>query len=106
MKNGLLAFTCLHAFLGQRPGVLEPAVGEGMDNPAGPVFLAERRILRIVGQLRLLLSVEVVEIAVELVEAVIGRQELVLVAKMVLAELPGRVTERLQHLGDCWILLA
>src|SRR6476620_2511776 len=52
-----------------------------------------RRILRIVRQFRLLLGVEMVEIAEELVEAVHGRQRLVAVADMVLAELPGGVTE-------------
>ena len=37
--------------------------------------------------LRLLLGVQVIEVAEELVEAMIGRQELVLVAEVVLAEL-------------------
>ena len=46
-----------------------------------------------------------VEIAVELVEPVDGGQELVPVAKMVLAELPGRVTERLKQLGNRRVFL-
>ena len=50
--------------------------------------------------LRLLLGVEVVEVAEELVEAVHRRQELVAVAQMVLAELAGGVAERLERLGD------
>ena len=50
--------------------------------------------------LRLLLGVEVVEVAEELVEAVHRRQELVLVAEVVLAELAGGVAERLERLGD------
>ncbi len=41
-----------------------------------------------------------VEIAVEFIEAVIGREEFVAVAEMVLAELARRITERLQGLGD------
>ncbi len=54
--------------------------------------------------LGLLLGVEVVQVAEELVEAVHGRQELVEVAEMVLAELPGRVAERLEQLGDRRVL--
>ena len=45
-----------------------------------------------------------IEVAEELVEAVHGRQKLVAVAEMVLAELAGRVAERLQQLGDRRIL--
>ena len=50
--------------------------------------------------LRLLLGVQVVEVAEELVEAVRRRQVLVAVAEVVLAELAGGVAERLQQLGD------
>ena len=46
-----------------------------------------------------------IEVAVELVEAVHGRQELVAIAEMVLAELAGGVTERLEHLGQGRVLL-
>jgi len=60
----------------------------------------ESRVLRIVGVFRLFLGVEVVEVAEELVETVYGRQVFVAVAEMVLTELAGRVTERLQRLGD------
>ena len=63
------------------------------------------RVLRIVRQFRLFLGVQVVEVAVELVEAVHGRQELVAVAKMVLAELAGRIAERLEQFGDRRIFL-
>jgi hypothetical protein len=48
---------------------------------------------------------EVVEVAEEHVEAVHGRQELVAVAEMILAELPGRVAERLEQLGERRVLL-
>ena len=44
--------------------------------------------------------VEVIEIAVELIEAVHRRQELVQVAQVVLAELTGGVAHRLQRGGD------
>ena len=45
--------------------------------------------------LGLILGIEVVKIAEELVEAVNRGQKLVAVAEMVLAELSGRVTQRL-----------
>ena len=54
---------------------------------------------------RLVLGIQVIEIAEELVEAVHGRQEIVAVAEMVFAELPGRVALRLQQFGDGRILL-
>ena len=49
---------------------------------------------RVVGLLGLLLGVEVVEVPEELVEPVSGRQELVAVAEVVLAELAGGVALR------------
>ena len=45
-----------------------------------------------------------VEVAEELVEAVVGGQVLVPVAEVVLAVLAGVVPERLEQLGDRWIL--
>ena len=61
------------------------------------------RVFGIVGQFRLFFGVQVIEIAEEFVESVHGWQELILVAKMVLAELAGGIAERLQHLSDGWI---
>ena len=49
---------------------------------------------------RLILGVQVIEVAEELVEAVNRRQKFVAVAKMVLAELPGRIALRLEQFGD------
>ena len=66
----------------------------GMDHAARAEVLAEvREVLlgRIVVHLRLFLGVEVIEVAEELVEAVVGRQHVVEIAEMVLAELSGRV---------------
>ena len=68
--------------------------------PRGPNFFAELGILRIVVGLRFLFGVQVVEVAEELVEAVVGGQVLVLVTEVVLAELPGRVALVLQQVGD------
>jgi hypothetical protein len=53
--------------------------------------------------LRLLLTVQVAEITVELVEAMNSRQNLVQIAKMVLAKLPGGITEPFEQFSDCWI---
>ena len=74
--------------------------GLALEHAARAELRLERRVLRIVGMLRLLLGVEVIEVAEELVEAVHRRQVLVAVAEMVLAELAGGVAERLQRLGD------
>ena len=68
-------------------------------------LLLERRVLGIVGQLRLFLGVQVIEVAEELVEAVHGRQVFVAVAEVVLAELAGGVAERLEQLGDRRVFL-
>ncbi|MND01152.1 hypothetical protein D3C83_200290 [compost metagenome] len=62
-----------------------------MEHAAGPELLLELRILRIVRVLRFLLGVQVVQVAEELVEAVGGREELILVAEVILAELSGDV---------------
>jgi hypothetical protein len=113
----------LHPLLGQRPGVLDPLPADpapprllgrvvGIGRPAaqhaartvpGPE-LGELRRVRVVRELRFLLRVEVVEVAEELVEPVHRRQELVAVAEVVLAELPGGVAVVLQQLGDRRVL--
>jgi len=81
--------------------------GPAVQDAARPEPLAEvREVLgrRVVRRLRVLLGVEVVEVAEELVEAVQRGQELVAVAQVVLAELPGGVAERLEQLRDRRIL--
>ena len=75
-------------------------IGPAVEHAARPELLLELGILRVVGVLRLLLGVQVIEVAEELVEAVRRGQELVAVAEVVLAELPGHVAERLQDVGD------
>ena len=79
-----------------------------MENAAGAKLLLVRlevaRIglgkVLIVALLGLFLRVQVVEVAEELVEAVHGRQVLVAVTEVVLAEMPGAVAGLLQHLGE------
>ena len=90
----------LHALPVERSSVLDVAIGGGLDDAARTVLLAEGRILRVVVALGLLLRVQMVEIAEELVKTVVGRQVLVLVAEVVLAELARHVATFLGHIGD------
>src|SRR5262249_11277006 len=106
----------LHSLPGERPGVLDGLLadlaearihggvvglgGLALEHTARTVFRLEGWVFRIVVTLGLLLGVEVIEVAEELVEAMHRRQKLVAVAQMVLAELAGGVAERLERLGD------
>src|SRR5215203_4342955 len=78
-----------------------------MDDPPRTEALAKvgeisRR--RIVGQFGLFFGIEVVKVAEEFVETMICWQELVQVAKVVLAELTGCVADWLEQGGNCRIL--
>ena len=118
-RAGGLVVDGLHPLGGQRPGVVdtllagrtEPLVDPiggllgrpGMDDAAGHQMAAQQRRLflgRVVGVLRFLFGVEVIKVAEELVEAVRGGQVLVEVAEVVLAELPGGVSQRFEQLCD------
>ncbi len=94
----------LHALLGQRPRILDLAVRSGLDHATRSELPTELGILWVVLVLGLLLGVEVVEVAEELVEAVVGRQVLVAVAEVVLAELAGGVALVLEQHGNCRVL--
>ncbi len=72
--------------------------GPGMNQVARPNDIQE--VLRIVGVERVFHGVQVIQIAKEFIEAVDGGQEFILVTKMVLAELSGRIALRFQHGGD------
>ena len=93
-----------HALLGQRTGILDLlpalAVRPAVQHAPGSEPLLECRVLRIVRIFGFFLGIQVIEIAEELVEAVHRRQEFVLVAQMVLAELAGGVAQRLQQFRD------
>ncbi|MNQ93271.1 hypothetical protein D3C85_1087290 [compost metagenome] len=89
-----------HTLAGQWAGVLDLAVGIRVDHPARAVLFPELRVFRIVVSLWFFLGIHVVEIAEELVETVLGRQVLVAVAHMVLAELPGRIALLLHHIAN------
>ena len=114
----------LHPLRGQRPGVLDGlladrsvlrVVGFGGHLVGGLALQHSARVrqfvehwelvlVRVVELLRLFLGVEVIEVAEELVEAVHGRQVLVHVAEVVLAELAGGVAQRLEQFGDRRVL--
>ena len=93
----------------QRPGVFNLLrtirVGPRMDHAAWTVFLPELWIFRIVVALRLLFGIEVVEVAKELIEAVIGGQMLVAIAEVVLAKLAACIAKRLEQFGDGGLVL-
>ena len=102
--RGDLVVDRLHALDGQRAGVLDVSIARGLDHAARSELLLELRVLRIVRVLGFLLGVEVVEVAEELVKAVVGRQHLVQVAQMILAVLRGHVALFLQQPGDGRVL--
>src|SRR5262249_11571278 len=115
-RAGGLVVDRLHSLPGERPGVLDGLLADlaeawidslivdvgrlALEHAPRAEFRLELRILRVVGMLRLLLGIEVIEVAEELVEAMNRRQELVAVAEMVFAELAGGIAERFQRLGD------
>ena len=84
----------LHALLAERAGVLDlpraVRVGPALQHAAGLGLLHHRRIFEVVLVFELLLRIEVVERAEELVEPVSGRQRLIRIAQAVLSELRGR----------------
>src|SRR5262249_47059304 len=94
----------LHALRRQRAGVLDflcaVRIGPAVEYATRSKLFLKLRILRIVGVFWLLLRIQVIEIAEELIEAVHRREEFIPVAEVVLAELPAHVAERLQHIGD------
>ena len=97
---GYLVVDRLHTFLRQGTGILNPlsafAIGPAVKHASGSKPLPEFRVLRIINILRLLLGIQMIQIAKELVEAVKRGEELVLVSQMVLAKLAGHVTQRLE----------
>src|SRR6185503_19466789 len=93
-----------HSLLRQRASVFNLSVGVGMNHSAWTEAFLERRVLRIVRILWFFFRVEVIEVAEELIKPMFSRQELILVAKVILAKLTCRVTERFKDLGDGWVL--
>ena len=89
---------------GSSPGVSTMVAVQSQD-AARTETQPELRILRIIGVLRFVLGIQMVEIAEELVEAVNRRQKVIAIAKMVLTELSGNVALRLEQFGKCRVLV-
>ena len=100
---GNLLVDCFHALLGEGAGVDDClsafAIREAMKDPARAELFLEFRILGVIREFRFFFGVQVIKIAEEFIEPVHGRKELVPIAEMVLAELSGRIPERLQQFG-------
>ncbi len=96
----------LHPFHRQGAGVLYPAISVRMNNTPGAELLAKCWILWVVDIFRLVLGVEVVQVAEELVEAVIGGQVLIAVTQVILAELAGGIAVIFQQAGKCRVFFA
>ena len=64
---------CFHALDCQRSGIFDSAISIRMYYATWAEFLFEFRIFRIVRMFRLLLSIQMIEVSEELIEAVIGR---------------------------------
>ena len=106
-RGNCLVIDGLHSLLGKRASVdnflLAAPQRPRMDHPARAKPFLKLRVFRVVLVFGLLLCIEVVKIAEELVESMVGRQMLVLVTEVVLAELTGGVSARLEQTGDCRI---
>ncbi len=97
-------FLCRSCPQGPRSSICWEPSGQRLRVDDAALLQAEARlrllVLREVVLLGILTCVEVIEDPKELVEPVISRQVLVAVAQVVLAELPGGVAQRLEHLGQ------
>ena len=97
---GNLLIDRLHAFLGEWSRVLDPAICKAVDDSTGTEFLFELGIFRVVGIFRLLLRIEVVEVAKKLLKSMAGRQHVITVAEVVFSKLTGHVALGLEKRGD------
>src|SRR6185369_4397765 len=64
-------------------------------------LLSEFRVFGIIGILRFLFRIQVIEISKEFVEAVHRRQKFIAVAEMVFAKLTGNVSKWFQNISNC-----
>ena len=82
------------------------AVALQCSTPRGPNLARYAWILRVVGQLRLFLGIQVIEVAEEFVETVHRRERWIAITHMVLAELARGIAEILEQAADGRIQLA
>ena len=90
----------LHAFFGERAGVVDLAVGETVDHASGAEFFLKLGRVWVIGVFRFFFGVEVVEIAEELIETVGGGEHVVAIAEMIFAELTGEIALGFEDGGD------
>src|SRR6516164_2729975 len=95
---------CRHSFDGQGTGVFYPlsaiGIGPGMDDAARTIFFLELRVLRIKIAFGLFLGVAVIKVSKEFIEAVIGRQMLIVIPEMIFSELARGVALGFQNVRD------
>ncbi|MCY1415003.1 hypothetical protein D9M71_304700 [compost metagenome] len=89
-----------HTLARQGTGVFDLAVSERMDHPTWAVLFAKLRIFGVVVGFRFFFGIHVVQVAEELIKAMVGRQVPVAVAQVVLAELAGGVALLLHRITD------
>src|SRR6266850_1571142 len=65
----------------------------------------ELRIFWVLGDFGLLLRIQVIKVAKKFVETVNRREKVIAITEMILAELPGSVTKRLEQVGERWVFL-
>ena len=87
----------LHALFIKRPRIRHAAVGEAMHHTARTKTLPKGGVLRVVRILRLLFGVEVIEVAKEFVEPVLGGQKFIAVTEVVFSKLSCRVALLLEQ---------
>ena len=93
-----------HSLLVERACVGDAAIGKAVDHAAWAKLLFELRIGWVVGVLRFFLGIQVVEVAVELVEAVGRGQHVIPIAQVIFSKLTRRVPTGPQQRGNRGIL--
>ena len=94
----------LHAFFIERPGISYAPIRKAVHNAPRSKPLTEGGVLGIVGIFGLLLGIQVIEVAKELVKPVLGGQKLIAVTQVVLAKLPRGIALFFQERGEGHIL--
>src|ERR1700730_12434655 len=79
--------------------------GFAVQQAARTKLCIEFRSFRIVRIFRLLFGIEVIEIAIKLIEAMYCRQVFIAIAKMILADLRGGITASFEQLCNGWVFV-
>ena len=89
-----------HTLHGQWTGIFNLAVSGTLDHAARPERFTEGRIFRVIRVFRLFFSVQVIQVAEELIKPVRGWQELIAVAEVVFTKLTRGITQLLKRAGN------